>query len=235
MKKTKPNDQEFGQMNQNTVNSEQISEEQNAILETTLDILFASEPNQKATQKALDKLGQTMENIKMHAIYYGNLEHELVGTIYLAIRNSKLIAVDFGISETEFIRMIEKYFGQAPYFEPEKVAPVATQVQAYLDGQQTHFDIPCDLSGLTPFQQQVLMATLEIPRGQILTYGDLAIKIGNPKSVRAVGQALGRNPIPIVIPCHRVIAANGSLGGYSGGGGLETKAKLLQIEGALMG
>jgi methylated-DNA-[protein]-cysteine S-methyltransferase len=62
---------------------------------------------------------------------------------------------------------------------------------------------------------------------------DIARKIGNPKAVRAVGQALGRNPIPIVIPCHRVIASNGSLGGYSGGGGLETKAKLLQLEGAL--
>ena len=100
---------------------------------------------------------------------------------------------------------------------------MAEQIKDYLNGERTNFEIPIDLSSLTNFQRQVLLATLQIPRGQIVTYGEIARRIGNPKSMRAVGQALGRNPIPIVIPCHRVIASNGSLGGYSGGGGLETK------------
>jgi methylated-DNA-[protein]-cysteine S-methyltransferase len=74
------------------------------------------------------------------------------------------------------------------------------------------------------------MAAWEIPHGRIVTYGEIARRIGKPKAARAVGQALGRNPVPIVIPCHRVISSDGSLGGYSGGGGLETKTKLLELE-----
>jgi len=168
----------------------------------------------------------------MEALIYATLQHELVGTVFLAMRRDKLIAVDFGIPPEAFIAHIEKEFGLTPYHDPEKIRLVTDQVLAYLDGERLAFTIPLDLSALTNFQRQVLLATLEIPRGQIATYGEIARRIGNPKSVRAVGQALGRNPLPIVIPCHRVIASNGSLGGYSGGGGLETKAKLLQLEGA---
>ena len=109
-----------------------------------------------------------------------------------------------------------------------------SQITNYLSGNRTTLDLPYDIHTLTPFQQQVLLAALQIPRGQVYTYADIARKIGNPKAVRAVGQALGRNPVPIVIPCHRVVASNGKLGGYSGGGGLATKRKLLVLEGAMM-
>jgi methylated-DNA-[protein]-cysteine S-methyltransferase len=151
----------------------------------------------------------------------------------MAMRNNKVVAIDFGVNEDEFVTRIEKQFDAPVYFGPDETRTALVQIQAYLDGKRTDFNLPTDISILTDFQQQVLQATQQIPRGRIATYMDIARKIGNPKAVRAVGQALGRNPIPIVIPCHRVIASNGSLGGYSGGGGLKTKAKLLQLEGAM--
>ena len=88
-----------------------------------------------------------------------------------------------------------------------------------------------DLSAITDFQRQVLLAACQIPRGQVVTYTDIARRIGRPKAARAVGQALSRNPVPIVVPCHRVLAADGSLRGYTGGGGLHTKRQLLTLEG----
>lgn len=82
----------------------------------------------------------------------------------------------------------------------------------------------------TEFQKKVWQAISEIPRGKTLSYKELAIKIGKPKAVRAVGNAVGANPVPITIPCHRVVKSDGSLGGYSGKGGVKTKRKLLKSE-----
>lgn len=104
------------------------------------------------------------------------------------------------------------------------------QLDAYFAGKLTHFDIPLKVSG-TPFQEQVWKALGEIPYGQTWSYAQLATHIGNPKAVRAVGTANGRNPLSIVVPCHRVIGADGSLIGY--GGGLDKKAFLLQLEKAI--
>jgi methylated-DNA-[protein]-cysteine S-methyltransferase len=91
------------------------------------------------------------------------------------------------------------------------------------------FRTPLDLRSLTPFQQSVLQETRKIPYGSVITYGDIAGKIGNPGAFRAVGTALGCNPIPILIPCHRVVASGGKIGGFTGG--LALKEKLLLIEG----
>jgi methylated-DNA-[protein]-cysteine S-methyltransferase len=101
------------------------------------------------------------------------------------------------------------------------------QVLEYLEGKRTDFDLPLDLRG-TEFQESVWKALLEIPYGETCTYQDLARSIGKPKAVRAVGSANGANPIPLIVPCHRVIATGGKLGGY--GGGLEAKARLLAME-----
>jgi methylated-DNA-[protein]-cysteine S-methyltransferase len=109
------------------------------------------------------------------------------------------------------------------------VLPAATQQLAeYFAGQRRHFDLPLALRG-TPFQEQVWQALTEIPYGATWSYGQLAERIGNPRAVRAVGLANGRNPISILVPCHRVIGADGSLTGY--GGGLERKRWLLAHEG----
>lgn len=104
---------------------------------------------------------------------------------------------------------------------------VAEKIFRVLEGERLAFDYEVDLSNLTPFQRKVLEEVRKIPPGETLTYGELARRIGNPRAARAVGRALKRNPLPIVIPCHRVVGTRG-IGGYTGG--LEIKAKLLMIE-----
>ncbi len=104
---------------------------------------------------------------------------------------------------------------------------VRAQLAAYFDGTLQEFDVPLAVAG-TPFQQQVWKALATIPYGETWSYRDLAEVVGNPKAVRAVGLANGRNPVSIVVPCHRVVGANGSLTGY--GGGLEAKRWLLDLE-----
>lgn len=105
--------------------------------------------------------------------------------------------------------------------------PVAAQLEAYFDGSLRAFSLPLAPEG-TPFQQRVWSGLCEIPYGETISYGQLAARLGNPKACRAVGLANGRNPLPIVVPCHRVIGQNGSLVGY--GGGLPIKEKLLALE-----
>ncbi|NMM84668.1 cysteine methyltransferase [Rhodococcus sp. SRB_17] len=105
------------------------------------------------------------------------------------------------------------------------------QIHAYLRGERTQFDLPLDIAGGTPFQQTVWRALLGIARGQTLSYAALGAQIGCTTAVRAVGTAVGRNPLSVVVPCHRVLGKDGSLTGYAGG--LERKSALLQLEGAL--
>ena len=102
------------------------------------------------------------------------------------------------------------------------------QLQAYFAGELENFDLPLGPQG-TPFQQKVWNELCRIPYGQTISYGELAKRIGNPNASRAVGLANGSNPIPILIPCHRVIGSSGKLVGY--GGGLELKRRLLELEG----
>ena len=106
----------------------------------------------------------------------------------------------------------------------------AEQLTEYFHGGRTRFDLPLDLRG-TEFQVAAWRALGDIPYGSTRSYGTQAAQIGRPRAVRAIGQANGRNPVPIVLPCHRVIGADGSLVGF--GGGLDTKTLLLQHEGAL--
>ncbi len=105
------------------------------------------------------------------------------------------------------------------------------QLRAYFAGELRKFDLPLALAG-SSFEQRVWNALCKIPHGRTVSYGDIARKIGQPKACRAVGLANGRNLIPIVVPCHRVIGSNGSLTGY--GGGLDTKRRLLELEGVLL-
>ncbi len=104
---------------------------------------------------------------------------------------------------------------------------VRSQLSEYFAGKRKDFDLPLTLNG-TEFQVSVLAALQEIPYGETTSYGAIAKQIGRPKAVRAVGAANGRNPIPIVVPCHRVIGSSGDLTGF--GGGLDTKAALLRLE-----
>ena len=112
-------------------------------------------------------------------------------------------------------------------FNEKRLAEARRQLQEYFDGSRTDFDLPLKLTG-TEFQVSVLRALQEIPYGETVSYGEIAKRIGRPRAVRAVGAANGRNPLPIVIPCHRVIGSTGDLTGF--GGGLDTKEALLRLE-----
>jgi methylated-DNA-[protein]-cysteine S-methyltransferase len=110
------------------------------------------------------------------------------------------------------------------------LARAQEQLQEYFQGRRKSFDLPLDLAG-TPFQREVWQALLAIPFGVTSTYGEIARRCGRPQAVRAVGGAIGRNPVSIVVPCHRVVGSDGSLTGF--GGGLPRKRALLGIEGVL--
>jgi methylated-DNA-[protein]-cysteine S-methyltransferase len=102
------------------------------------------------------------------------------------------------------------------------------QLTAYFAGRRVTFDLPLDLTGQPPFRRKVLLEAAKIPCGQTTSYGELARRVGSPRAARAVGQAMARNPVAPIVPCHRVIGADGSLVGF--GGGLEAKARLLKME-----
>jgi methylated-DNA-[protein]-cysteine S-methyltransferase len=113
----------------------------------------------------------------------------------------------------------------------EPFPEVRAQLADYFDGRRTAFDLPLALQG-TPFQLQVWRALQDIPYGETISYGEQARRIGRPADPRAVGQANGRNPIAVIVPCHRVIGADGSLTGY--GGGVERKRHLLELEAGVL-
>jgi methylated-DNA-[protein]-cysteine S-methyltransferase len=110
---------------------------------------------------------------------------------------------------------------------PPVLKDTATQLEEYFAGERTEFDVPMELDG-TVFQKEVWAELTRIPYGETISYGELARRVGRPRGPRAVGQANGKNPIPIIVPCHRVLAGNG-IGGY--GGGLPMKRALLAVEG----
>lgn len=103
------------------------------------------------------------------------------------------------------------------------------QLNEYFNGKRKRFDLPLDFSGATKFQRRIYERLMGIPYGRIVSYGDIADEMGEPGAARAVGQAVGANPLPIVVPCHRVVRSDGRLGGYSGG--LRRKVALLAVEG----
>jgi O-6-methylguanine DNA methyltransferase len=203
------------------------------LLLEALDDLYAAGPGERATQGAITRLRRTMSSHPSETVYYASGETSPLGTIYAAVNDKGLVALDFGLTEREFIANLEKGGTHLVVFDAQRVAGVFRQLAEYLDRRRTSFDLSLDLNRLADFQRQVLQATLQVPHGQVVTYNEIARRIGRPRAARAVGQALSRNPIPIIIPCHRVVATDGSLRGYKGNRGLHTKAMLLSLETSL--
>ncbi len=154
-----------------------------------------------------------------------------VGRVFVAATDVGLARVSFDPSEVKFVAALRQ-LKMDVVKSAEKVSGITAQLEAYFAGERRAFDVPVDLRRMSPFQRSVLMAARAVPAGQVVSYHEIARRIGRPRASRAVGQALGHNPVPIVIPCHRVVASDGGLGGYSGG--LEIKAKLLKMEGAFI-
>lgn len=139
-------------------------------------------------------------------------------------------ALDFAGYEDRMMRLLRRHWGEARLVEGRAPAAIRSAVEAYFGGDLTALDgLPVKTNG-TDFQRAIWAALRGIPAGQTRTYGQLAAAIGSPKAVRAAGLANGQNPIAVIVPCHRVIGANGTLTGYAGG--LERKQWLLAHEGA---
>ena len=144
------------------------------------------------------------------------------GLVRLAFPEESPEAVLDGLSRRLSPRILEA---------PARLDPVRRELDRYFAGRLRGFDCALDWALIGPFGQRVLHATAAIPYGDVLTYTEVAALAGSPRGARAAGNALGSNPIPIVIPCHRVLRAGGGLGGYAGG--VERKRRLLELEGAL--
>jgi O-6-methylguanine DNA methyltransferase len=151
-----------------------------------------------------------------------------LGRIWVAYREN-IVRYLSARSEEQFLERAREALGEELIREEQPPSNVARRVVAAIEGRRP-LPSQVDLSTVTPFQRAVLQAALRIPRGEVRSYAWIARELGHPRAVRAVGTALARNPIPFVIPCHRVVRTNGDLGNYSGGG-VETKARILQYEG----
>jgi methylated-DNA-[protein]-cysteine S-methyltransferase len=170
----------------------------------------------------------------METIYIGNTGETPLGNLWLAVSDEGLVAIEFDMGRDEFTGFVHTRFKRPVKFMPRRAAEAASQLREYLDGQRREFTLPIDWSILRPFQRSALKATYAIPFGETRTYGELALQIGHPRAARAVGRAEATNPMPLVIPCHRVVGADGKLHGYGGGDGLPTKEWLLKLEGAVL-
>lgn len=201
-------------------------------LAVALDELYGEGPTQAATDRAISRARAALA---AEGLTYGQISESPIGPIYVALSGEGLVAVEFGVDRATFLAHMAREHGVEPIEDQARAREVLAQILDYLTGERTSFDLPVDLRGRTDFQRLVLRAASGVPRGGLATYGEIAREIGRPRAARAVGQALARNPVPIVIPCHRVVAADGSLTGYSGGRGIETKRALLRLEGALAG
>ncbi|WP_059044289.1 methylated-DNA--[protein]-cysteine S-methyltransferase [Paenibacillus rubinfantis] len=166
------------------------------------------------------------------SLYWSRLS-EPTWSLYLAATDNGLAFVgSFDGSVDELTAWASRKFPGSPLSQDDRrLAPYAAELAAYLRGELQRFTLPMDLQG-TPFQQAVWQALRSIPFGQTCSYSDIAVTIRKPSAVRAVGTAIGANPLLITIPCHRVIGKNGTLTGYRGG--LEMKTRLLELEQAAL-
>ena len=159
-----------------------------------------------------------------------------LGAMALAWRGEKITGVFLPeADESSLLALVRRRLGE-PALEfsrelPSFVGHLAAQIRAHLAGEKQDFDFShIEMPGKGPFVRKVYERTCEIPSGARLTYAELAERAGSPKAFRAVGQAMARNPFPIVIPCHRVVGSTKGSGGFSAMGGLDTKERLLRLE-----
>jgi methylated-DNA-[protein]-cysteine S-methyltransferase len=152
-----------------------------------------------------------------------------LGTIVLVAREKRLIALDITQADGAAVRkrLRDQYPGAAESMKP--FAKIERLLDRFLRGVRVEFDVPFDLEGMGDFSRRVLLEVKAIPYGAVASYASIGRRLGYPMAARAVGQAVGRNPIPIVIPCHRVVRSGGRLGGF--GMGLNLKEQLLDLEG----
>lgn len=164
-------------------------------------------------------------------IYYAESPSSQLGLMWAATSEKGVWSVSYGIDADEFRSEILRRGPAHLLYSENEVAPIFEQIHQFLRGERKRFDLEIDWSGMTPFQIAVRRAVMNLPYGQTASYGDIAAQVGHPRAARAVGGVQASNPISFIIPCHRVVGADGSLHGYGGFGGLHTKAWLIELEG----
>jgi methylated-DNA-[protein]-cysteine S-methyltransferase len=165
-------------------------------------------------------------------VAYDVLDDTPVGSLLVGVSERGLCRVHFDPDPERELDDLARRFGPRVLRSPTAIERAKLELDEYFSGRRHAFDLELDLRGTPDFYRHVLAELAEVPYGTTTTYGALAAQVGAPKAARAVGTVMNRNPIPIVLPCHRVVGASGSLTGY--GGGLDRKEWLLRLEGALL-
>jgi methylated-DNA-[protein]-cysteine S-methyltransferase len=155
-----------------------------------------------------------------------------LGTLLLAATERGLCRVVYDAEPEAELERLGRAFGLRVLRSALPVDDARRQLDEYFEGRRHDFDLPLDVRLQADFHRRVLGELARVPYGEVVTYGELAARAARPRAARAVGTVMNRNPLPIVLPCHRVIGANGKLVGY--GGGLDRKEALLRLEGALL-
>jgi methylated-DNA-[protein]-cysteine S-methyltransferase len=152
-----------------------------------------------------------------------------LGRLLVAVSEGRLCRISFDPEPEREVEALAKTFGLRVLRAPRPVDRARRELDEYFEGRRREFDLDTDLRLVTDFNRRVLLELRRVPYGTVTTYGALAARADRPRAARAVGMVMNRNPVPIVLPCHRVVGANGSLVGY--GGGLDRKETLLRLEG----
>ena len=155
-----------------------------------------------------------------------------VGALLVAVTARGVARISYDADPEAELEQLARSYGVRVLRSAAPIDPARRELDEYFAGKRRVFDLPLDLAQVADFNRRVLRELERVPYGEVVTYGELAARAARPRAARAVGTVMNRNPLPIVLPCHRVIGANGRLVGYAGG--LERKEKLLRHEGALV-
>ena len=185
----------------------------------------------RAVERIVRRTFGTLTGRSGEPLLYAVMDDTPVGVLGLALGAAGLRRLTFVKDEDDFLARLLAELPDTPVLRSAKLDTVRRSLDRYFAGRGFTFRTPVDLSEVTPFQRRVLHATAQVPAGKVSTYTAVATKAGRPHAARAAGNALHRNPVAIIVPCHRVLRGDGSLGGY--GGGLKVKEWLLRLEGAI--
>ena len=155
-----------------------------------------------------------------------------IGRLLVAATERGLCRIAYDAEPEQELERLARVFGIRVLRSAKPIDAARRELDEYFEGKRRRFDIPVDVALLADFNRRVLGELARVPYGEVVTYGELAARAARPRAARAVGTVMNRNPLPIVLPCHRVIGANGKLVGYAGG--LERKEQLLRLEGAML-
>jgi methylated-DNA-[protein]-cysteine S-methyltransferase len=155
-----------------------------------------------------------------------------IGSLLVAASPRGLCRISYDADPEREVEQLARAFGLRVLRSPKPIDAARRELDEYFEGKRHEFDLPLDVALQADFNRRVLRELARVPYGEVVTYGELATRAARPRAARAVGMVMNRNPLPIVLPCHRVIGANGKLTGYAGG--LERKETLLRLEGAIL-